>query len=146
MERAADIDRGRGARRSVTASAARLLGLAALWAVPSGCVAVAAGGVGLFVSQEFVDNAHVVHYDLDADVVWGVVRRGAIQLAQDGAPVLDDAARTAELQVEGGRAAVRVESNGPRRCRMLIGARKFGVTNASLAHFVMVKLDADVPR
>jgi hypothetical protein len=43
--------------------------------------------------------------------------------------------------VQGGRAAVRVEGTAPERSRMLVGARKFGVNNASLAHYVMVCID-----
>lgn len=106
-----------------------------------GCAAVAAGGVGIFVSQEFVDNAHVVHYDRTADDIWIHVRAAVMRIADEGTPVLDDAARTAELQVQGGRAAVRVEATAPQRSRMLVGARKFGVNNASLAHYVMVRID-----
>jgi len=115
--------------------------VAALVAPLGGCAAVAAGGVGIFVSQEFVDNAHVVHYDRTADDLWADVRAAVIRIADEGTPVLDDAARTAELQVQGGRAAVRVEATDPRRARMLVGARKFGVNNASLAHYVMVRID-----
>ena len=117
--------------------------VAAALALPlAGCFAVAAGGVGLFVSQEFVDNAHVVHYDLPADEVWATVRARCVKIAEGDPPVLDDGARTAELSVEGGRAAVRVEALAPRRCRMLVGARKFGLNNAGLAHHVLVRLDA----
>jgi hypothetical protein len=115
--------------------------VAALAAPFVGCAAVAAGGVGIFVSQEFVDNAHVVHYDRAADDIWALVREAVVRIADEGTPVLDDAARTAELQVQGGRAAVRVEATAPERSRMLVGARKFGVNNASLAHFVMVRID-----
>jgi len=119
-----------------------LAALAAALAAPFvGCAAVAAGGIGLFVSQEFVDNAHVVHYDRTADDIWAHVREAVVRIADEGTPVLDDAARTAELQVQGGRAAVRVEATAPQRSRMLVGARKFGVNNASLAHYVMVRID-----
>ena len=111
-----------------------------------GCFAVAAGGVGLFVSQEFVDNAHVVHYDLPAADVWAAVRATVPDIADDGIPVIDEAEQTAELTVEGGRAGVRVEATAPRACRMLVGARKYGMNNSSLAHFVMVKLDGAIAR
>src|SRR5262245_26981936 len=89
--------------------------VAALASLLGGCAAVAAGGVGLFVSQEFIDNAHVVHYDRTADEIWAHVRTSVVEIADLGDPVLDDAARTAELQVQGGRAAVRVEATGPQR-------------------------------
>lgn len=132
-------------RRPLPPRAASLALLLALGAAPA-CVAVAAGGVGLVISQEFVDNAHVVHYDLPAAEVWGHARALAPELADDGTPVLDDAKMTAELTVEGGRAGVKVEATGPRACRMLVGARKFGVNNASLAHFVMVRIDSAIDR
>jgi hypothetical protein len=121
--------------------ASRVALLAALAAPLVGCAAVAVGGVGILVSQEFVENAHVMHYDRPADDVWSEVRAAVVRIADEGTPVLDDAARTAELQVQGGRAAIRVETTGPQRSRMLVGARKFGVNNASLAHYVMVRID-----
>ena len=130
--------------RTITPDPHRPLRVALLVALAAplvGCAAVAAGGVGIFVSQEFVDNAHVVHYDRTADDLWADVRAAVVRIADVGTPVLDDAARTAELQVQGGRAAVRVEATAPARSRMLVGARKFGVNNASLAHYVMVSID-----
>ncbi len=86
-----------------------------------------------------------MHYDLPADEVWATVRARCVKIAEGDPPVLDDAARTAELSIEGGRAAVRVEALAPRRCRMLVGARKFGLNNAGLAHHVLVRLDALAP-
>lgn len=137
----------RSARRpgpppSPVGAAALAAALTALVAPLVGCGAVAVGGLGILVSQEFVDNAHVVHYDQDVDEIWAHVRTAVGSIADEGVPVIDDTARTAELQVQGGRAAVRVEATGPRRSRMLVGARKFGVHNASLAHYVMVRIDS----
>ncbi|MEZ6016537.1 MAG: hypothetical protein R3F49_15580 [Planctomycetota bacterium] len=126
--------------RTRIGGAAAALALAVCASLAS-CLAVAASGVGIFVSSEFIDNAHVIHYDREAGDVWTAVRAATLDLALDDAPVLDDAARTAELVIEGGRAAIRVEATGAKRCRLLVGARKFGVHNAGLAHLVLVKLD-----
>lgn len=131
----------RSDRATLRRQAALLFGCAAALAGgTSSCIAVAAGGVGLLVSQEFTENAHVAYYEHSADDVWSLVRVAVVDLADDRAPVLDDAARTAELTIEGGRAAIRVEPRSGQRCRILVGARKLGVYNASLAEFTQTML------
>jgi len=115
-------------------------------ALAPSCFTVAASGVGVLVSQQFIENAQVTIYERSAADLWAELRAPLVELASDGQPILDDSARTAEFSVEGGKAAVRVEATAPRRCRMLVGARKMGVTNADLARFVSVKLDNALDR
>lgn len=123
----------------------RALAALALAALASGCLAVAAGGMGVLVSQEFTSNAHVVQYDLPADQVWPQVveTMSALSVAP---PLVDESARTVEAQVPEGTATVLVEATAARRCRMLVGGRRFGMHNSGLAANVMVQLDAAIRR
>jgi len=132
----------RGAGRLLRALA---LSSAAVAPLASGCVAVAAGGLGVMLSQEFQKGAQIVHYDRDAELVWLRVKETLSHLSTRQ-PIFEEAERRAFATVEGGAVRVDVIEASEGRCRVSVTGRRYGLQSPELALSTLDAVDAQVRR
>lgn len=121
---------------------------AALAPLTAGCVAVAAGGLGVMLSQEFQKGAQIVHYDRDADLVWLRVKETLSHLSTRQ-PIFEDDAeddRRAFATVEGGAVRVDVTEVREGRCRVSVTGRRYGLQSPELALSTLDAIDAQIRR
>ena len=122
---------------------------AALAPLTGGCVAVAAGGLGVMLSQEFQKGAQIVHYDRDADLVWLRVKETLSHLSTRQ-PIFEDddeeGHKRAFATVEGGAVRVDVSEAGEGRCRVSVTGRRYGLQSPELALSTLDAIDAQIRR
>jgi hypothetical protein len=106
----------------------------------SGCGAVLGVGAGVVISQDLMDNnTYVAQISEDIDVAWAKVK---VSLGkQSDVPMqIDDDRRAAIAEIDDARVTVSVEAYDAGRCRLLVSARKYGVTNGEIADLVFGRL------
>lgn len=111
----------------------------------SGCAAVAAGGIGVILSQEFAQGAHVAYYQHDAAYVWPRVKQTIAHLSTRQ-PQFDDEGMAIAATVSGGSVQIRVQPISPGACQLLVKARRYGLQSQSLAGDVMQQIYEEVER
>jgi hypothetical protein len=106
----------------------------------SGCAAVLGVGAGVVISQDLMDNnTFVAQIAEDLDVAWATTKVSLGQ--QTEVPMqIDDGRRVAVAEIDDARVTVSVEAYDMGRCRLLVSARKYGVSNGEIAELVFNRL------
>jgi len=106
----------------------RLLPLLALVPLASGCLAAAAVGAGIIISQQVLpNNIHVTQVALDVDKVWPSVKEAVSYYQEPGSePTVQDFPRTIHAKVDGSKVTVEVEAIDIDRTTIRVTAEKYG--------------------
>lgn len=104
--------------------AAGLLACAGLASVQS-CAVVAVAGVGVAMSQEFMENSVSYYVPSDVDTAWASAKRVMDSMSMD--PIVADEKQMAiEAVVEGSRVFVRVEAFDIQETKVQVMAKRLG--------------------
>ena len=105
----------------------------------SGCLAVAAGAVGIVVSQEFIDNAHVSYFKQDSAQVWATVKSTLSHMSTE--PVdTDEDLKAAKARIDNAIVMVQVETYDVGETRVRVAAKKLMVYSGEIAEEVLRKI------
>lgn len=118
-----------------------LLSLAAFAAAlaSGGCVTAAAAGIGVVLTQDFVERANSVYLEEDADVVWQASKDTLANLSRD--PIeTDDELRAASAVWGGATVALHVEALDLADTKLSVGASKFGLYDNDVAQDVIRRI------
>jgi hypothetical protein len=104
------------------------------------CAAVLGVGAGVVISQDMLDaNTFVAQLNEDVDVAWATVKASLGQ--QSEIPIrIDNDVRGAIATIDGAEVTVSVEAYDLERCRLVVSARKYGVSNGEIADLVFNRL------
>ena len=112
----------------------------ALPLLTSGCAAVLGLGAGVIISQDMLDNnTYVAQIEEDVDVAWAVAKASLGGQAELPLQVSQDV-RGAVGVVDGAEVTVSVEAYDLNRCRLIVSARKYGVSNGEIAELVFNRI------
>jgi len=117
--------------------------LIALFALPlfaSSCAAVLGIGAGVVISQDMLDdNTYVAQIDEDIDIVWAVSK--ASLAGQSKMPLhVNEDVRGAVAEIDGAQVTVSVAAYDLNRSRLVVSAKKYGVSNGELAGLVFNRI------
>ena len=97
-------------------------------------------GAGVVISQDLMDNnTFVAQLSEDVDVAWATTKV-SLGKQTDLPLTLDEDRRTAVAMIDDARVTVSIEAYDVDRCRLLVSARKYGVTNGEIADLVFNRL------
>lgn len=106
----------------------------------SSCGALLGVGAGVVISQDLMDNnTFVAQLSEDVDVAWATTKV-SLGKQTDLPLTLDEDRRTAVAMIDDARVTVSIEAYDVDRCRLLVSARKYGVTNGEIADLVFNRL------
>lgn len=108
--------------------------------IGSSCAAVLGVGAGVVISQDMLDsNTFVAQLDQDVDVAWAIARASLGE--QSEIPIrVDNDVRGAIATIDGADVTVSVESYDLNRCRLIVSARKYGISNGEIADLVFNRI------
>jgi len=111
--------------------------------VGTGCAAVLGVGAGVVISQDMLDsNTFVAQLDEDVDVAWAMAKASLGK--QSEIPIrVDDDVRGAIATIDGAEVTVSVEAYDLNRCRLIVSARKYGISNGEIADLVFKRILAN---
>ena len=108
--------------------------------VASGCAAVLGIGAGVVISQDVLDSStFVAQLEQDTNVAWATAKASLGHQSTEPIAV-DEDLRTAVGTVDGAEVTVSVEAYDLNRCRLLVSARKYAVSNGEIAEMVFNKI------
>lgn len=122
-------------RMRQTAILALLLAL-----VTPGCAALLGIGAGVVISQDMMDNnTYVAQLKEDVNVAWTVAKSSLSQ--QSDKPIeVDEDLRVATATIDDALVTVSVEAYDMNLTRMLVSAKKYGVSNGEIAEMVFNRI------
>ncbi len=119
----------------------RLAGLALAGfalATPS-CILASAAGLAVVTTQEFVDHATTIIMEHPTQRVW----ESTVDVFHDqtsGRVTLDEANRTVQINSRGTEFTAMVETLDVKRCKLIVGARRYAVYQRELAEKLAVRI------
>jgi hypothetical protein len=117
--------------------------LTALLVLPllsTSCAAVLGIGAGVIISQDMLDNnTFVAQIQEDVDVAWSVAKASLGGQAEMPIHVNEDQ-RGAVAVIDGADVTVSVEAYDLNRCRLIVSAQKYGVSNGEIAELVFNRI------
>ncbi len=117
-----------------------VLALLALPLALSSCAALLGVGAGVVISQDLMDNnTYVAQIAEDVDVAWATVKTSLGKQSEKPMHV-DEDRRAAVAQIDNAEVTVSVEAYDLNRCRLIVTARKYGVSNNEIAGLVFNRL------
>lgn len=126
--------------RSHTRSMGLRLALAGLLlgSLPS-CAALAVAGVGVAISQEFMDNSVSYYVPSDVGSAWIAAKRVVNNLSRD--PIrTDENQRSLEAVINGAMVYVRVEAFDINETKVQVMAKRFGTYENKLASDIAFRI------
>ena len=111
-----------------------------------GCLALAAAGVGVVLSQEFSDHAHIAYLEEHATQVWASAKTSMAHMSTQEEIEIDEELMAASARIDGAVVTVHVEAWDVGETRLSIGAKKYGLYNSDVAERVLVRIRKDLGR
>lgn len=108
--------------------------------VGASCAAVLGVGAGVVISQDMLDsNTFVAQLNEDVDVAWATAKASLGN--QSEVPIrTDDDVRGAIATIDGAEVTVSVEAYDLDQCRLIVSARKYGISNGEIANLVFNRI------
>lgn len=104
-----------------------------------GCAATATALASVAVSQEFIDNANSAYMNVSADDAWVEVKHLLTSLSL-GHATYDEELMTAKATFDGATVTAVVELFDVDRCKLSVGAKRWGVYQAEMAEDILNQL------
>lgn len=106
----------------------------------SSCAAVLGVGAGVVITQDMMDsNTFVAQLKQDVDVAWATTKASLGQQSEVPMHIFNDV-RSATATIDGAEVTASIEVYDLNTCRLIVSARKYGVSNGELAQLVFNRI------